>query len=770
MGIKNLGRATCDEIVRFRDDVGHQYQDILEPYCIRTIAEENKPIPIGLLQNVGVSIQQIKHLLGQELTTLGDLHLHSLPPQRYSVGRIIEGYMAVPISQQFSEKIQKLRDTERDVLIGRVAGFTLEEIGQELGITRERVRQLLLRVNSKLLPTAELVAGAILSADGVAFPVSALEGFFRDKGLAECCTLILRSSKYLRCLEFCGKFARTTVYRQNMETEVHELLARIIGNGINFYDNLDVLQSELAKLRLGFLSIEDLMNLMLSNNYRFYGDFVVKGHQPYAVVCYDAVVKFFGFKIKLNGDSDNEDMTRLRQVIARHYAGLTLPTNNRALTAGLTRDYTKLILAGRSYYCPIDKVIYSESLFEDIIGLISQTEQTSFYYAEIFEHFKGRLLAETNIDNHQFLHGMLRYLYPTEFKYERDLMYKVGEAREGVDDRLSVLLLQKGSAITLDEVKRAMPGIKNYTVAFSAIRLPRVIQWDYNEYNHMDNIKVTEHEKVMIKNSINNAAQVYKGYLSESMLFNIVRGSYVDFLRRNSIRNSQNLYYVVAYIFANSFRFRRPHILLNSFPVEQITSANIVEVLLGCEYELNYGAFVNLTDKLGWSDGTRYSVFSEMVKDYIRITENRYVKKSHFVIPAPILHLLSSHLETYMGSGYFALGNIIDFDPFPKCSYGWNSFLLESVILEYQTGYRLLSPQIRDRRYHREIIVRSCSPYNTFEDLVLAVLRSDKISNLPEREFIQYLKRRGLIVTSAIPQELYRCPSIAFRNGKFYFD
>lgn len=510
------------------------------------------------------------------------------------------------------------------------------------------------------------------------------------------------------------------------------------------------------------------MNFLVHNRYRFYGDYVTKGTQPYATVCCDAVRKFFRFDIKLDSDEDNEDMRSLRQIIAKHYRGVPLPPNNRALTARITRDSSKLILSGRGRYCPIEKVIYSVSLLEEILRFTTNSSQTSFYYSELFSHFQGRLLAETNIDNPNFLHGMLKCLYPNEFVYERDFMSKVGELRQNIDDRLSQLLLENGRAMTKAEIKQSIPGINDFVIAFSVMRLPEVIQWGYNEFNHIDNIKITDEERAILSEAIKIQTELHNGYSSDALLFNAIKGICGSFLSRNNIRNSQNLYYVTSCLFEGDYRFKRPHILSKEFPVQEISAANIAQVLLHCETDLNYEKYNRLAADLGWAGGTVYAIFSELEKDFIRVSENDYVRKNYFGVSQSLISSISDMLRGLVSkSGYFAFSSIFDYESFPKCPYKWNGFLLESLISEYDTGFRIISPQIRDRRYQRGIIISNDSPFNTFEDLVIGNLLSDRISTLTETELLKYLKMHGLIVTSIIPKELYECPKLPFKNEVF---
>lgn len=190
--------------------------------------------------------------------------------------------------------------------------------------------------------------------------------------------------------------------------------------------------------------------------------------------------------------------------------------------------------------------------------------------------------------------------------------------------------------------------------------------------------------------------------------------------------------------------------------------------MLHCETDLNYEKFSRLATELGWAGGTSYAIFSDLEKDFIRVSENDYIRKIYFGISQALINSLSELLRGLVSkSGYFAFNSIFDYESFPKCSYKWNGFLLESLITEYNTGFRIIFPQIRDRRYQRGIIISNDSPFVTFEDLVLGTLIADGISTLSETELLKYLKMHGLIMTNSIPQELYECPKLPFKNEVF---
>jgi len=767
MSIKNMGEKTCREILTFCENIPCAALDSDKVYYLQNIAADNKCIPVTLLRNLGVNEHSIDLLLKNGYAAVRDLCGHGLSLREYSSLRAAAEYLSISAAEHFLTDIETLKDREKVSILERCSGATFQEIGNKIGVTRERVRQILAQTCGRLKKSAELAAGILLLKYNGAFSFSALQQIFPAEQAALCCKLVLKESDYVRYLKFSDKFICADNCPEDIDQKLKDFSDEIIGEGTNFYDNLELIESELQKWELAYFDFEDIMNYLVQNGYHFYGDYVIKGRQSYANVCCDAVRRFFEFDIKLDSDDANEDMHKLRQIISKRYQGLSIPPANRALTAAMTRDAARMVLSGRGRYCPIEKVIYSVSLLEEVRDFVQNSAQTSFYYSELYSQFQGRFLAETNINNHHFLHGMLKCLYPNEFTYERDLLVKNGALRQDVNDRLKKLLLEQGRAMTKAEIKKAIPGINDFVVAFSVMRLPEVIQWEYNEYNHIGNIHSTSEDVNMLRGIINSLIDSHSGYASDVLLYNAAQVSCREFLNRNCIQNAQNLYYVTACLLGEEYRFRRPHIAAEDFPVQELTVANIARTMLQCETALNYEQYSNLAERLGWAEGTLYAVFYELEKDYIRISENDYIRKEYFDISQDFINSLTELLRSMVSSsGYYAFSSLFDYDEFPKCRYKWNGFLLESLITEYDTGFRIITPQVRDRRYQRGIIVPEDSPYAKFEDLIIGVLKDNGISAISETRLQLFLKTRG-IITTVLPQEIYECPHFIYKNEVF---
>lgn len=738
----------------------------LKPNLFNDIPQENHGLELRFLECYFEALDSIQILHANGYFFVDDICKKGISLYHYWLIHEALAKLKSPISHIFIEQINHLKESYRNSLMRKSQGDTLQRIADDMNITRERVRQLNAKAIQNLILFANMIASTLLFPDKSSFSFSDIETLFENSLYAECCKFILKESDEVVYLNFSDKFVRKELCPKNFYVELQRFIHDVIGEGLNYYDNLESIESQLDEYGLGILDYEDIMNYLVKTGYHFYGEYVIKGNQSYAMICRDAIVKFFPNGIKLDSNESNENMLKLRKIVARYYHGLVLPDNNRALTS---RIVPLLILSDRGKYCAIESVIYDISLFKEVYQFIQTSPQTSLFYGEIFSQFKGRFLAETNITNRNFLHGMLKYLYPDDFSYERDMLVKNGGCRQNADDRICKLITEHKGPLTKTAIKKAIPGLNDFVIAFAVAKEPKLIQWDYNMYNHIDNISVDDNDIHNLENILKNEIAKFNGYLSESLLYNAIKIYLPEFLEKSGIRNSINLFYVIGYYFEKSYRFRRPHIISPEFSVREPSIINIAKVLLHYEDGINYQDYVALAQRFGWAEGTLYAVFSEIEKDCIRISENDYLPRSRFHIDNNVLFEFNKKIsELLCDTNYFAINGIFNYDAFPPCSYEWNSFLIESIIADYNTGFKIISPQIKDRRYQRGIILPANCPIDSFEALIIYLVKKDGITKLTESELIKYLKTRGLI-TNLVPQELYECSLMPFKNEEFVF-
>ena len=767
--VDELLSLNIEDIARFKNIRIKTRKEIADYTEFKSFSADanNKKIPIALLKNIGLCDTEIEFLMHKGHKIVEDLYERQISAQEYIYIRPLAKYLSVSVITHFKNEVEALTDVARICVMRRCNGATLQEIGDELGFTRERARQIIVKACRRLSGTADVLASVLFAESGGFFSLLSLQHALSDEQLVQLYKLVLKESEYVKRFNFSDKFVCADICPPDIEHRLMELVRENLGDSFNFCDNTENIDSELHKQSIGFFDSTDIKGYLIRNGYRFYGDYVTWGKQSYAHICYDAVMKYFAFDIKLDSEKNNEDMTLLRQIISKYYQGLNLPLNNRALTGAVTRDATMFVLSGRGRYCPVDRIIYNAALLEDVRNYINDSQQTSFYYCELYAHFSDRLNTEANIHNYNFLHGVLKCFFPSDFIYEKDLLVKRNVDRQDICDRISCLIKQRGGAVTRYDIKKAIPGINNSVIMGATIRVSELIQWDYNEFNHIDNIKASFEDLSNLRGIIGEWASKYSGYCSSSLLYTGAKEKCQDFFERNHICNAQNLFYVAKYFLEKEYHFRRPHIVTNDFPIQELSIAGIARVLLKDDRRLNYGDFYGLARELAWSESYLPTAYIELRRDYIRISEDDYERKTYFVLSSIVTESLSVILSKIVAkNGFYAFGSNIDFSGFPMCDYQWNGFLLESIINEFNIGFRVLYPQERNRRVQRGVIVFDDSPHHSFEDLIVGIMTENNVYSITEAGLVTFLRMHG-IITNTLLRELYEMPRMQFKDEVF---
>lgn len=667
----------------------------------------------------------------------------------------------------FKESYSRLKESARRCLLLKAQGQTLQEIGDSMGLTRERVRQIISKAVRKLAPASKLVISNLLQ-DRTSFCKADVKKIFSNSELLDCITYVFENTEIVKYFEFADKYVEQIIVPDDWKAELDTIVQNLIGDAVNFFEILEEVEAELGKSGLGFLDASDFMGYLFEKRYIAMGDYIMKKRSAYKRICYDVIARHFKTGIKLDSDENNSDMQLMREIIRKEFAGYTLPDNNRAITARVSPD---LILCGRGRYCAPENVVLDKGLFEQIVDYINNCSETTLYYSEIFAAFLGRLLAETSVDNDNYLHGALKYLYPDDFEYERDLLVKHGMARTTFGERLADIIRSKGGPITKKELSKQFPGVTDIRIVNAVLAGPKLIQGEYNEFNHIDNVLCTDGDTVKLYDILEQLLGAQGGYCSEHNLFACVQSEYPEFINKNDIKSSMNLFYIAAYLFGATYRFSRPHIASNQFPNIELTNKNIARFFVSDRPELEYQELVQISQKAGWSNGTFTIILNAVEEDYIKVELNRYIHRSVFCIAPDTLNAIKAELIDLTGdSGYYGIFAIFNYEDFPAFEYEWNEFLLQSIIENYDTGFRVLEPKVKDWRYKRGIIVPMDNPCSTYEDFVIAQMKKDGIHAIEKDAFSGYLRRKGLVLTATIPMELYEDDGLRLEGNCFVFE
>lgn len=752
--------AIKERLEQIEIEPGVIIQEEEQPIAVNTfdkIHTSNEFLQISVLRRFGVPSSATGRLSELGIRTFADLkrELKSkiaqvLGIQNYTKLEEALKQFEIPLVDIVGEYLNTFeQNKEFDIYVRRAEGDTLQEIGEAYNLTRERVRQHCSKFERAVMPMILALAQGLEDANSDHYikEEQVLSVFDNDDYDKIFIFTLRNASSY----DFVGGIFFNKEHYPRAEYDLIGIVSDIVGDGINLFDEIERIESALDSAGYGFIEADDFLNMVIEFNYCFYGDYIVKNKKSYAFLCAQLVEECFPDGIRY----EDEDMNRLRCLASERFGDLDLPDNDRSLWSRLC---THLVQRGRSTYISPKKIFVDKDLMEEIKSYVDNSPLSEIFFKEIFAEFEGILTMTTNIDNAAFLHGVFVYYYPHEYIYSRDSLTKRdAEETQSLASRIREVLVEAGRPLRKDEIMSHLPGLAESVLFNAIIHSEDIAQWEYNYYNCMGNIKRNKDAEQILKTTLEVLLSENQGYCSESMLYVATKDKLRDYFDENNVCNAQNLFYLAYMLFDGEFSFRRSHIA----SVGRFKSLNVKDILidlLGSPDRLYYDGFMELTSKLMIPVVTAGMVFTEIEKEYIRISQNEYLRKSCISFDTSDIEIIKGLVESYaVDEWYLPLQKFAECEERLPNRLEINEFVMESIATELDLGWHVVQPQIKDRRYQKGIMVRNDNSIMTYDALVASVLLSKGISELSEAQLLSFMQIHQL-AGKVIPKELFSSP------------
>ena len=732
----------------------HEEEQLIAVNTFDAIHESNEFLQISVLRRFGVPSSATARLSELGIRTFDDLKKE--PKSKLAQVLGIQNYTKLEEAlKQFEIPLVDIvgaylktfeQNKEFDIYVRRAEGDTLQEIGEAYNLTRERVRQHCSKFERSVMPMILALAQGLEDANSDHYiKEEQVLSVFDNDDYDKIFIFTLRNASYY---DFVGGIFFNKEHYPRAEYDLIGIVSDIVGDGINLFDEIERIESALDSAGYGFVEADDFLNIVIEFNYCFYGDYIVKNKKSYAFLCAQLVEECFPEGIRY----EDEDMNRLRSLALERFGDLDLPDNDRSLWSRLC---THLVQRGRATYISPKKIFVDKDLMEEIKTYVDNSPLSEIFFKEIFAEFEGILTMTTNIDNAAFLHGVFVYYYPHEYIYSRDSLTKRdAEETQSLASRIREVLVEAGHPLRKDEIMSHLPGLAESVLFNAIIHSEDIAQWEYNYYNCIGNIRRNEAAEQTLKTTLEALLSGNQGYCSESMLYAATKDKLNDYFNENKVCNAQNLFYLTYMLFDGDFSFRRPHIA----SVGRFKTLNVKDILidlLGNPDRLYNDGFMELTTKLMIPVVTAGMVFTEIEKEYIRISQNEYLRKSCVSFDSSDIESIKDLLESYAADEWY-----LPLQKFAECEERLtnrleiNEFIVESLASEFSLGWHVVQPQIKDRRYQKGILVRNDNSIMTYDALVSSVLVYKGISELSESQLLSFMQIHQL-AGKVIPKELF---------------
>lgn len=786
-----------------------EHHENLNGLMFKNVNDELAEMDISLLSGLGIRRKMINRFMENGYVQIGDLkNISEFEVSRITENRKLKEFRNIEktLSKNFvtifADALENFTN-ERDFAIfqKRMDGKTLQELGKEYQLTRERIRQKIKNLASKIdvfmihvlklvVDDESYVIDPLLNVSTDCIQEKKLTNLYENEHYGKILVQWCKMNNDFVYLDFAKVFVRSRMSRDGIEEELLNIAESFIGEGMEWSKKIDELKSVMEENGHGYMDESSIETFLIQRGYKKYKDFLAKGKQSYGYLCSKVIAEKFPEGIRIY---NKNDLDKLREYANTEYGDIGIPDSTRSFGARLSEF---LVLSGRGKATAQSNIRVEESLLDSIRGFIENYDGKNVYYSEIFTKYEREIREKSNIDNYNFLHGVLKLYFEGHYDFtNRDYLSKRGDCEvHDNSERIKEYIISAGRPASRRELKRNVVGFASDIVIFGAIeRDAELIQWDYNRYYSLSLMDISKEDKDLLEENIRSIAKENKGYCSDNLLFGEIKKTGEDFLKKNRIKAAINLYFVCKKLLGNKFDFRRPHILEKGL-IENISFKTVVPHLIGDTAVLSLGDYQNLAKKLKWSSATTSAVFAEIEQNYMRLNEDMYMKNDNFKIGKEELVQIETVVRSLMARGekrekvvsecgvekrseggcmqkekpleYISMINLKIPEELPQIGHRWNAFLLRKVVERYIPSLKIIDMNIVDRRFERGIIVDENSILKTYDDVVIRTLMSLGYRAVTEAEMLKFLIEHNLICR-AIPKELYTADGLIFKDGLF---
>lgn len=555
----------------------------------------------------------------------------------------------------------------KSVFCGRVRGKTLAELGDELKVTRERVRQ----IEAKFMRAArdwchrnrvlyklflDLGAEGSISADQII-------DYVGQYGLEILCILKECSG---RDYFFDSRLGLFTVGKSINYDEMQDYIDSL--PDLFVADKLDGLIKDGVD-KHGFP--EDILRIVFDDSFRHTGDTYHRSRLTLASIYAETMRKYYPDGIHL----DEAEIDHFRE-LAQSEFGIDLSDKNMHSIASIISRIS--ILCGRGRYRLKNNTPYlTEKLAERIKKYVEKSVTPIMLITTIFSEFEDELRVE-GVNNRFHLQGILKELFGDIWYFKKDYVSTDPEATSFYD-AVGSFIARATSPVSKEDIMRQFPGITDIVIAL-AVSSSDTLNL-FGTYINASRLTFSEEDVQYLRSKVEKALSVGDICYTRD-LYNEIKMERPDMMSRNYITAGFGLYSVLEYYFGDDYNFSRPFIAREGASIKSILSvlkemvveADVIAIsdVTGFASEHNY-PIPSILDFANSCNETHLMINAQELAtlDYIGANEEiarriEQLIKDEVSKAIPIAHL------TCIGQ-------------FPKLKVEWNAWLIYSILKKWST-------------------------------------------------------------------------------------
>lgn len=726
-------------LIKLFDKITDNIRNAKLPYLIDAYASnesENEALKNIFIEYKCIFVREINKLTNVPLKT-----------SEYSMLIDFLQWLSSIKEEKLFNKFLAIFKNERDknIFKARAKGNTLEKVGNQYGITRERVRQLEKKITRSFIYYIQKV-----KAHYILLALSESENIISDD---------LIKKIFRECSE-CFKYALRKVNIKNIK--FNEELQSFVFDNTEWQELVELYINDLPQIieckqidnvlkpifyGTGFpIEYKAIKKIVLSK-YLIIGNTYSKSQIGVGSLYLAVIKKYYPNGIKL---FDKFETKRFKIFAENMFGEVEWPNTDRAISA---RIAYLTVLCNRGRYILPNSIQIDDSLLLEIHDYIKKCERNTLLFHELFERFKEKLLNHSNVDNRFFLQGVLKYKYSDDFIFNRDTVSKKIQKSQNIGDEIVNFIQSKKFITTKNEIKREFLGITEIIINLHTTSNKNILLWGLGEYIHNSKL-------ILDDNTIGRLSDILtiytnQGAVSNHKLFDDLYNTENKFFLDNHIENHIALFSILEYLFKEEYEFSRPYIASKNSTT--ITSNSIIREFVSSFDELSITELKNFIDN-NRIKITNFSTLIHRLGDkFIRTDRDFLIARDKLNLSDNMVNRIEETLLAIMGTkGYISVRLLDDFLFFPSMGIRWTPYLLVSII-------KLLGKKINvfavstDYRYLKDVFVDIRLGISDYEELLNYAIKTEhnnkEFKNV--NEIKDFLKKQGLIFNN-IPKSLFK--------------
>ena len=553
------------------------------------------------------------------------------------------------------------------VLEGRAKGVTLESIGTQIGVTRERVRQIEAKAKRKFekwqyyentLPkiAIELETDILNASD--------LEPFFGNNTLIALYMLReIHNSSY--------NYDRNLDVFSIGENDLFSVIQEHIDELPNVF-SAEKLEQYVSTAEEDGISAE-LFKSAINDSYKLSGNTYHRYKLSRSEMCDLILKKYYPNGIHIY---DEQEMDGFISLLIKEFGEQDFSDSKRAIVA---RVGDAGILCGRGVYKAKQENYISKSLLNKIVEYIENTEQTVFMTNSIFHLFSDELISE-GIDNKYYLQGVLHELLKDKYVFRRDYISK-DESVTSYSTEIIRYIKSSQYPVLKDKIYEKFPGITEIVINL-AVQDKNIVNY-FGQYYHVSNFNLQPGDKIDLSKIINNCLET-NNCIHIKDVFETVKSLCSGFLKRLYIEYPYHLFSVLEYLFRGRYLFQRPYIAKLGAQINK--AEDILTEFIDSESVIDVDDLLDLTRELHFPVNSILDFINSYNKSCLLISAKEFAHISYIGVSKNTCEEIEALIKDEV-IGVTRIRDLSSIYKLKQVNVPWTDWLIYSVINKWSENY-----------------------------------------------------------------------------------